>query len=98
MAGTVATLTVSEDRLNVMPPVGAAAEMVRVTFTVLVAFTLMELGLSEPVAVICVAPIDTPVTWGFAAGMRRPAGTKTLGVIVATEVFALLKLTVRPPA
>src|SRR6266436_5806236 len=112
VAGTVAAAVLSEDRLNVMPPVGAAAEMASVTFAVLVAFTLMVLGFSESVTVTVtvpvsganptavaanwVAPIATPVTWGFAAGTSRPAGTKTLGVIVATEVFALRKLMVRP--
>src|ERR1700688_1238630 len=44
VAGTVATLIVSEEGLNVIPPAGAAAEMVRVTFIVLVALTLMEAG------------------------------------------------------
>jgi len=109
----VAATVLSEARLKVIPPAGAGAEMVRVSVTVPVAFTLIGFGLTEAVtvtvtvaesganpvavAVICVAPMDTPVTWGFAAGMNSPAGTKTLGVIVATEVFALVKLMVRPP-
>src|SRR5271163_1144959 len=113
VAGTVATLGVSEVRLKVIPPAGAAAEMLRVTFTVVVAFTLMELGLNEsvtvtvaptvsganPVAVpvICAEPMVTPVTWGFADGMVRPAGTNTLGVTVATAKLELAKLIVRPP-
>src|SRR5580704_1814075 len=49
VAGTVATPVLSEAMLNVMPPAGAAAEIVRVTFAVLVAFTLIGLGLNEPV-------------------------------------------------
>jgi hypothetical protein len=111
--GTVAAAALSEARLNVIPPAGAAAEMVRVTFTVRVAFMLIELGLSESVtvtetlpesganpvavAVICVEPIITPVTWGFADGICKPAGTKTLGVTAATEGLELVKLMVRPP-
>lgn len=110
----MAAAGLSEDRLKVIPPTGAGAEIVRVTFAVRVAFTLMELGFSEAVtvtvtapvsganptavAVICVAPIATPAICGFAAGMSSPAGTKTLDVIVATDIFALLKLMVRPPA
>lgn len=113
VAGTVAAAVLSDARLKVMPPVGAAADMVSVRFTVLVALMLTEVGLSEAVtvtvtvpvsgakptavAVTCVEPMATPVTCGFAAGMSRPAGTKTLDVMVATEVLALLKLIVRPP-
>src|SRR5208282_1005985 len=113
VAGTVATLGVSEARLNVIPPAGAAAEMVRVTLTVLVAFKLMEFGFKESVTVtatlalsganpvaeplICVVPMVAPVTWGFADGMSRPAGTKTLGVTVATAGLELAKLMVSPP-
>ena len=114
LAGTVAAAVLSDERLNTMPAAGAAAEMDNVTFVVLVAFTLIELGLSESVtvtvtaalsganpaavAVTCVAPIATPVTCGFAAGMNRPAGTKTLGEMVATELLALAKLMVNPLA
>ena len=114
LAGTVAAAVLSDERLNTMPAGGAAAEIDNVTFVVLVAFTLIELGLSESVtvtvtaavsganpaavAVTCVAPIATPVTCGFAAGMNRPAGTKTLGEMVATELFALAKLMVNPLA
>ena len=74
----MATAVLSEDRLNVMPPVGAPAEMFSVTLVVPVAFTLIEVGFSESVtvtvtvpvsganptavAVICVAPIATAVT------------------------------------
>ncbi len=111
--GTVAATVLSEARLKVMPPVGAAAEIVKVTFTVLLAFTLTGFGLSESVtvtltfpvsganpvavAVIWVEPIITPVTWGFADGTCNPAGTKTFGVTVATEGLELVKLMVRPP-
>ena len=68
----------SDARLKVMPPGGAAAETVRVAFAVLVAFTEMEVGLSEAVtvtatatvsganpvavAVTCVEPMVTAVT------------------------------------
>ena len=113
MAGTVATAVLSEERLKVMPPAGAAAEIARVTFTVRVALTLIGFGLivgvtvtetfavsgANPTAVAftCVEPIVTPVTCGFAAGMSNPAGTNTLEVIVATDAFALVKLMVSPP-
>lgn len=48
------------------------------------------------VAVTVVEPIATPVTCGFVAGTISPAGTKTLGVIVAMAVFELVKLMVSP--
>src|SRR5260370_9167729 len=97
-----------------MPPAGAAAEMASVTFAVLVAFTLMVLGFSESVtvtvtvpvsganptavAVNWVAPIATPVTWGFAAGTSRPAGDKTFGGVVATRGFARSEVMYKPCA
>src|SRR5712691_9114735 len=97
-AGTVATDGVSEARLNVIPPAGAGAEIVNVSMTVRVALTEMEGGVTDAVtvtvtaavsganpvavAVTCVEPMVTPVTCGFADGMNKPAGTKTLGVIV----------------
>jgi len=96
-----------------MPPAGAAAEMVSVTLTDLWALTLIEPGVNVPVtvtetlavsganpvavALICAEPIAPPVTCGFAEGMSKPAGTKTLGVTVATVAFVLVKLIVRPP-
>src|SRR5271167_261344 len=87
--------------------------MVIVTFVVSVAFKLIEVGFNEsvtvtvtfavsganPVAValICAEPIAAPVTCGFAEGIKRPAGTKTLCVTEATAVLELVKLMVRPP-
>jgi hypothetical protein len=113
VAGTVATPVLLEDRLNVMPPAGAAAERLIVAVVVLVAFSEMEVGLSEEVtvtetatvsganpaalAVICAEPMATPVTCGLAAGINAPAGTNTLGVTVATAVFVLAKSMVKPP-
>jgi|SRR5277367_3722896 len=113
VAGTVATAVLSEERLNVIPPAGAAAEIVSATFVLLVAFTLIELGFNEsvtvtvtlaesganPVAVpvIEAEPIAAPVTCGFADGIKRPAGTNTLCVTEATAVLELVKLIVRPP-
>jgi hypothetical protein len=113
VAGTVATPVLLEDKLNVMPPAGAAADRLIVAVVVLVAFSEMVVGVSEEVtvtvtatvsganpaalAVICADPIDAPVTCGFAAGSTAPAGTKTLGVTVATAVLVLAKLIVNPP-
>ena len=99
--------------MKVIPPAGAAAEIVKVTLTDLVAFTPIDPGFKEsvtvtvtlaesgakPVAValICAEPIAPPVTCGFAEGISKPAGTKTLGVTVAMELLELVKLIVRPP-
>jgi hypothetical protein len=68
--------------------------MVAVVLTV----TLRELG-AKPVAVavMFVVPTDTAVICGLVDGMIAPAGMKTLGVTVAAEGLALVRLTVRPP-
>jgi len=92
---------------------GAGADMPNVMLLVRVAGTPNGFGLNaavtvtdtfavsgaKPMAVAFtrVDPMVTPVTWGLAAGTISPAGTNTLGVIVATAVFALAKLIVRPP-
>jgi hypothetical protein len=92
---------------------GAGAEIAREILPVRVAGRESEAGLNAAVTVTCtvpvsganpaaeavitVDPIATPVTCGFAAGTCWPCGTKTLGVIVATAEFPLLKLMVIPP-
>jgi hypothetical protein len=66
---------------------------VKVTFTVLVSG-------AKPgaLAVIDAVPGTPPVTCGLAAGIFKPAGMKTLGVIVATLVSLLVNVMVTPPA
>ena len=91
-----------EDRLSVMFEVRAAITakpVAGVKLNVKVTFTGLVSGANPAaLAVIDAVPGTPPVICGLAAGIRKPAGMKTLGVIVATLVSLLVNVMVTPPA
>ncbi len=103
-AGTVNVALLPLVSAKVMPPVGAGAEMVRVSLSMTpmgtpkvagrLAVTL-TLKLRAPgaeagaVAVIEPVPTRLPVTWGFDAGICRPPAMKTFEV---TDALPLLEV------
>ena len=96
-----------------MPPAGAGAERFSVMLSVLDSITSNGFGVNTrfkvtltsrvsgakpgAVARICVVPIRTPVTCGFAAGVTCPAAMNTQGSIEAMDGLRLVSVTTRPP-
>jgi hypothetical protein len=102
LAGTVATVGVSETRLIVKPPAGAPPDRFRTAFWVPVPVTVMldcaklmvaftcTVALAEviplPEALMFAEPVLTPVTVGWLAGAVWPARI----VILAGEIVSLV--------